>query len=155
MSSKRLMDRVEYVKRLSIGYLYRYSLKFHKQSKDQSGKCDAFYTGNQDDCVVGIIFKINKEEETKLDKKESLGYGYDKKIVEVVDEQGDGIVAITYYATNIINSLKPYNWYKYHVLHGAVENGLPYEYISKIEQVESIIDIDIERSKRELAIYLV
>ena len=155
MSSERLEGRIKSrVKKLSNGRLHEYSLKFHKRSrKDQSGKCDAFYTGNQDDCVIGVIFQINKKGEKKLNKIEGLGYGYNKKIVEVFDDCGERVNSIIYYATDIVDYLKPYNWYKYHVLHGAVENGLPYDYISKIEQVDPIIDPDEERAENELSIY--
>ena len=65
MSSKRLEDRVNsQVKKLSNGRLHKFSLKFHKRSRqDKSGKCNALFTDNQDDCVIGVIFQIDKEKE--------------------------------------------------------------------------------------------
>ena len=155
MSSKRLEDRVNsQVKKLSNGRLHKFSLKFHKRSrKDKSGKCNALFTDNQDDCVIGVIFQIDKEKEKTLDSIEGLGFGYEKKTVEVIDDYGNKVSSIIYYATDIVDTLKPYDWYKYHVLHGAVENGLPYDYISKIEQVDSIIDPNKERVEKQLSIY--
>ena len=58
-----------------------------------------------------------------------------------------------YYATRINNSLKPFHWYKDHVLIGARENGLPADYIAQIEAVESLDDPKPERHARELSIY--
>ena len=60
-------------------------------------------------------------------------------IVEVVKEaeieklNGETIEAFTYCADNIAEGLKPYLWYKYHVLLGAVENDLPPDYILFID----------------------
>ena len=51
----------------------------------------------------------------------------------------------TYYATNINPELKPYDWYKRQTVEGARENGLPEDYIKKIEAFESIQDMDEER----------
>jgi hypothetical protein len=33
-------------------------LKFHKRSKDGSGKCNAFRTGSQADYVIGVVFEV-------------------------------------------------------------------------------------------------
>ena len=58
-----------------------------------------------------------------------------------------------YYATDIDPSLRPYHWYKRHVLIGARENNLPAEYIEHIEAIEAIDDPDKQRCSREIAIY--
>ncbi|PUB91560.1 MAG: hypothetical protein DBP01_01735, partial [gamma proteobacterium symbiont of Ctena orbiculata] len=42
------------------------------------------------------------------------------------------VVAYTYYATFIDRTLKPYQWYKHHVLTGALEYGLPAPYIDRL-----------------------
>ena len=101
----------------------------------------------------GVLYKIDKDDEDKLDKLEGCGYGYDKKDVNIENLDGEIIEATTYYATNIIETLKPYNWYKYHVLFGAIENDLPYDYISKIESVDCEIDKNRSRIFEELSIY--
>lgn len=54
---------------------------------------------------------------------------------------------------NIHAKLKPYTWYVEHVVAGAEEAGLPAEYINNLKGVESVIDPDPEREKKELAIY--
>ena len=97
---------------------------------------------------------IPDEEKTKLDEIEGLGFGYEEKIVSVELHNGEIVEVFTYYATNIDPNLKPLHWYKEHVLIGARENGLPEEYIKKIEIVESISDADVARHEKELSIYL-
>jgi hypothetical protein len=53
----------------------------------------------------------------------------------------------------IDSDLRPYDWYKYHVVTGAKENNLPADYVSMLEGVESILDPDKERERKELNIY--
>jgi hypothetical protein len=54
----------------------------------------------------------------------------------------------------IEKSLLPFSWYKYHVLHGAMENNLPPDYISFIDSFNSVTDPDKENAADELSIYL-
>ena len=61
--------------------------------------------------------------------------------------------AVTYYASNIDDSLLPYTWYKKHVLLGAQEMNLPTEYIRRIEAVEALEDSNLKRHEKEMAIY--
>ncbi len=153
MSSKRLKDRVPSACFVTIATLARHELQFHKISTDGSGKCDAHETGNDEHKIIGVVFKISRMEKPELDKNEGLGKGYEEKIVNLQIQSGEFIEAITYYATNIDASKKPYHWYKQHVLNGAEEYGLPEEYIERIRDNESITDPKPGRHERELAIY--
>lgn len=76
-----------------------------------------------------------------------------KKKVTAYTLDGKDLNAVTYCATSIEPQLKPYAWYKEHVLRGAQEHRLPVEYISTIESVEAIPDPDRSRHVRELSIY--
>ena len=116
-------------------------------------KCDISETGKSEHNVIGVVFDIDEAEKPELDKKEGLHYGYEEKSVVVARIEGDLLNATTYYATNIDPSLKPYHWYKEHVLRGAVENGLPEHYVKEIETVDSVPDPKPERHEEEMAIY--
>lgn len=154
MSIKRLLDRVPSAKKVDVGILEKHELKFHKISKkDGSAKCDACETGNPEHKLYGVVFHILEKEKPELDKKEGLGYGYEQKDVKILLNNGAVIEAFTYYATSINSELKPLDWYKEHVLHGARENGLPIEYIRSIEVIEHVEDSDTERRDNELSIY--
>ena len=80
--------------------------------------------------------------------------GYKKENVDIIKANGEKVKAFTYLATRIDESLLPFRWYKYHVLHGAVENDLPPDYISFIDSFNSVADPDKENAADELSIYL-
>ena len=154
MSVKRLRDRVPSASKLSTAILRKHELKFHKiGKKDSSAKCDAKETGNPEHFVIGVVFDISESDKLKLDQKEGLGYGYEEKNVIIELNGGKTIEAFSYYATKIDPELKPFHWYKEHVVRGARENGLPEEYIQRIESIESVADPDDVRHEKELAIY--
>ena len=153
MSTPRLVDRVPSVKAVSVARLERHRLKFHKRSKYGSGKCDIEFTNDKNDVVYGVVFQILASEKPVLDKKEGLGSGYKEKLVSVIGQNGELFNATTYYATDIDSSLKPYHWYKEHVVRGAKEHNFPAEYTKTIESVESVPDPDPKNHEKELSIY--
>ncbi len=153
MSLARLQDRVPSARFVAVATLPAHRLRFHKVSqKDGSGKCDAEETGNPEDRVIGVVYEISGSEKPALDREEGLGSGYGEKEVEVSTDQ-ERLTALMYFATTVDSQLKPYQWYKKHVLVGARENGLPPEYIAQIEAMEAVDDPDTARHERELAIY--
>ena len=153
MSTPRLAHRAPSLRALTVAQLQGHRLRFHKRGKDSSGKCDAELTDDATDVVYGIVFEIAASEKLQLDEHEGLHKGYEEKRVLVYTEYGKEIEALTYYATRIDPALKPYDWYKEHVLRGAREHGLPWEYVESIAAVEAIPDPDTPRCERELAIY--
>lgn len=154
MSSRRLLERAPSAKLLSSASLKGHRLQFHKKSKDGSGKCDAEHTSNKDDCVIGVVYEMSASDKKELDRKECLGFGYQIKTVRVMLENGDHLEAATYSAAEAVAALKPYHWYKEHVLRGAKENNLPHDYIAILEKIESVPDPDAGRHEKELAIYI-
>lgn len=153
LSVRRLHNRLQSVTIRCVVRLPAYKLIFHKKSVDGSAKCDALHTENRDDCVIGVLYEIQKTEKPILDRIEERGYGYEEKIVNVLTAQGKTIETLSYFAKKIDSSLKPYHWYKEHVLRGAREHHFPSAYIQMIEQIESIPDPMPERQVRELQIY--
>lgn len=134
-------------------WLTGHSLCFHKKGADGSAKCDIRYTGDNVDIVHGVLFEISAKDKSILDGYEGLGHGYDEKRVETIRPDGEVIIAATYYATRIDTSLKPYHWYKEHVLRGAREHSLPENHIAAIEAVDSITDPNHDNHLFELSIY--
>ena len=153
MSSKRLKERVPSARYITIATLIEHELRFHKEGIDGSAKCDAFFTGDENHQIVGVVFEIAESEKPDLDIKEDLGRGYDEKIVSLVTHSGERIEATTYFAIKIDKTMKPYHWYKHHVITGAEEFGLPEEYIEVIRNIESITDTQADRYEREQTIY--
>lgn len=153
MSLNRIRQRVKSALALGTFFLKDHELKFHKHGRDDSGKCDAYYTGINGNTVFGVLYQIDKSEKVLLDRAEGLGYGYEEKEVNVSDGRGNVVRALTYYATNINTLLLPFTWYKEHVLIGAREANLPQEYIAGIEAIHAVKDHDRERETVELAIH--
>lgn len=118
MSQRRLQARVPSARFVAVAELPAHRLRFHKSAGDGSAKCDAEETGHPDDRVIGVIYEIDDAEKPDLDRHEALGFGYDEKQVELTTGS-DRVQAWMYYATRINNALKPFHWYKDHVLIGA------------------------------------
>jgi len=153
MSIRRLRKRVPSTKFVSVASLVKHQLNFHKASKDGSAKCDALITHDEAHFVIGVVFDISESEKLDLDRHEGLGKGYNEKNVTVVSIEGKSLEVFTYYATDIDPRLKPYHWYKEHVIRGAEEYELPQDYIQIIAATESIDDSDRSRQDVEMAIY--
>lgn len=151
MSSKRMKARVPAAAIIGTGVLRGHRLVFHKVSHDGSGKCDVIESESDD--VVGVLYEINEVGKLALDRAEGLNYGYDEKAINVLLNSGEVVSAVTYFATNTDPGLRPYAWYKRHVLEGAREAKLPSEYTSQIEEISAMEDSDKLREANELAIY--
>lgn len=152
MSQKRLTRRIP-AEKLGTAVLAGYRLEFTKPSEaDGSAKCAIRATGNGSDLVYGVLYEIDEGHKPVLDSYEGLGYGYTSETVSV---EFDGVVsdAITYIAVNRTVSLKPFGWYKEHVVRGAEENGMPAEYVESIRRIPAVIDPDLDRASMELSIY--
>lgn len=153
MSTPRLLARTRSARAVAVARLDGHRLMFHKQGKDGSGKCDIALTRHPADIVYGVVFQMPAVEKRALDLTEGLGRGYNEKTVSVITQHGEIFRAASYYATDINAALKPHYWYKEHVLRGAIEHGLPPEYISLIACVESVPDPDTGTHYNELSIY--
>ncbi len=144
MLSSRIQERCPSARALGVAELHGHELKWHKRSKDGSGKCDVVPAKDEKRIVYGVLFEIAENEKSELDKAEGLGNGYEQKQVQVVFE-GKPRAATLYAATNTASLLKPYTWYKAFVVAGAKEHELPNEYIRQLEAVEATQDPDNKR----------
>lgn len=132
-------------------------------SDDGSGKCDAYYTGNEDDVVYGVAYEIDDGEKPLLDLAESLGECYELKTVSLQVEiptdyfiqnyQQDQFYASMYYGIRLSTGLIPYDWYLKHVVTGAVENQLPAAYIVKLQEIKSESDQDSSRAEEQFMVH--
>ena len=157
MPTARLCRRMPSARPLGVATLPGHTLRFHKRSKDESAKCDAFATDDDDSAVIGVLFSFDPADRPKLDAFEGAGKGYDARVVTVINDKGRRRKVLTYLASHgaIDESLKPYTWYKDHVLAGGKEHGLPQGYVAEfIEPVEAVEDPDRDRDRKERATLL-
>lgn len=153
LSSRRLRARVPSACFIDVATLGSHALCFHKAGRDGSAKCDALFTGDPADRVIGVVFRIASAHRPALDRAEGLGTGYESKVVPLLTAAGERIEAFTYYATAIEQGLQPYAWYLEHVLRGCREHALPEEYVARIAGVDAIEDPDPDRARSELSIH--
>ena len=153
MSTPRIRRRIQSATVLSSACLAGHCLRFRKKGVDGSAKCDIEHTQLPEDKVHGVVYEIPVDEKNVLDRYEGLGNGYEDRQVSIVLPGGETIIASTYFATHIDMSLKPFHWYKEHVLRGAYEHALPGDYVATIETVHSIADPDRDKHATELSIY--
>lgn len=153
MSRTRLEERVGSVGKIAICKLYRHCLQFHKVGRDNSAKCDALFTGNPEDFLYGVLYRLGDQQKVLLDGIEGVGNGYEEKSVSVISEDEIEYTAVLYCATNTDKGLPCFRWYLIHVLKGAEEANLPLWYRDQISSIKTVDDWDNQREKRELEIY--
>ena len=151
MPSARLRARCPSAIAMTRAMVLGHELRWHKASKDGSGKCDLVPTDVSSSIVHGVIFQIDASELPNLDRAEGRGYGYERVELEVTAD-GRAQKVVTYKATKTDSSLKPYSWYHAFVLFGAREHGLPGEYIAGLEAVTTVVDPDRARHDEMMAL---
>lgn len=138
---------------VSSGYILGRRFTFGKVSRDGSGKSNIETTGNQRNRVYGVLYKINVKDRENLNQAEGLGTGYSELNVPVVTSTGTH-TAVTFAGSYKEAVLRPYHWHKAMVIVGAIEHGLPSEYIEWLRIFEAQGDANIERcAEREALLY--
>lgn len=140
---RRLSDRISSAKLIGTGYLPNRSLRFHKRSLDESGKCNIISEGRG--VHVGV-FELSSADKAILDKIEGLGSGYVGTSLQVPEIGLCESYVAEYSYTD--DSLIPYDWYKELVLLGARFHKFPDSYIEEIDAVATRRDPDQYRSSK-------
>jgi gamma-glutamylcyclotransferase len=153
MSFQRLQKRVPSARVIGVSSLIGHTLRFHKIGNDGSAKADAFYTENVSDILFGVLYSMGSSDKKWLDEAESLGNGYEEKVVTLLSDSGQSSVGFLYYATYINSALRPFSWYVHHILWGATAAGLPDGYVKKINKVQTIEDENRQRDALERSLY--
>ena len=145
MLTGQMARRTSSARLIAPAFLERFTLRWHKRSKDGSGKCSIEETGRSKDIVWGVLYALNSADKLKLDEFEGLGKGYGERRVTVFSH-GKNLSALAYYATSVDPGVQPYSWYRELVVAGAREHFLPADYIRSLEAIAAIEDPDKERA---------
>ena len=143
----RLGERLPSARLRGIGHLRDWSLRFHKLSRDASGKC-SIVPG--DEGVYFAIFDISEDDKLILDRIEGVGSGYAAANLNI-PPFGDCATYIAE-ASHVDGALRPYDWYREFVLAGAAFHDFPDDYVARIASVRAIKDPDLERSATQWAL---
>lgn len=140
---QRLKARTSSAELLDTACLRDWSLRFHKRSVDQSGKC-SIEMGSSG--VHFAVYEMSAADKRRLDGIEGVGKGYSAATIDV---PGFGRCA-TYVAaeSHVDDALAPYDWYRELVLLGCRHLALPDDYIARIEQVAVRPDPEPQRHAR-------
>lgn len=152
MSAARLGERCPSARAIGSAELPGHELRWHKRSKDGSGKCDIVPSDAADACVFGVLYEIAAHEKTELDRAEGLGAGYEEVEIEVL-RGNRRVTAKAYKATATDSTLRPYTWYRALVIAGAKEHELPDPYVAGLESVPA--DEDENRARHDERIALI
>jgi hypothetical protein len=138
---------------VDIGFVQGRRFTFGKVSRDGSGKCDVEITNNSSNRAYGVLYRVNAKDRENLNRAEGLGLGYAEANVQVVTAKGT-YTAMTYVGNYKEPILRPYQWYKAFVIAGAIEHGLPAEYIEWLRTFEAQADSNADRrSEREALLF--
>lgn len=148
MLTRRLLGRTPSARTVGVATLAGHELRWHKVSKDGSGKCD-IVSAEANRVVHGVLYEIAISDKPALDKAEGLGWGYKQVQLEVLSEIGP-LLALSYQATNIDHGTKPYDWYKALVVAGAQEHRLAADYVQALEAVAAVEDWNEQRAAENL-----
>lgn len=153
MFSRKVQDVAPSAIAIDIGFVQGRRFTFGKVSRDGSGKCDIEATNNPNNRVYGVLYKINVKDKSSLNNAEGLGTGYSEANVQVATSTGNHPAA-TYVASYKEAMLRPYQWYKALVIAGAVEHGLPNEYVEWLRTFEAQPDSNgARRAEREALLF--
>lgn len=152
MPTSRIRERCPSATALGVGELRGYELRWHKASKDGSGKADIVQSDKPGSSVFGVLYSIAVGEKPALDRAEGLGHGYEEVQLTVLS-QGQDVSVTAYKATNIDPQLKPYSWYKALAVAGAKEHELPEAYIGQLLAAPAKEDND--RGRHDLNMRLI
>lgn len=147
MLTRRLQERAPSAVPVATGIVRGHALRWHKVGQDLSGKCDIFATGNDEDVVHGVVYRLLAHDKPALDAAEGLGAGYDEKEVEIETDNGP-LRARVYYATRIDPGAVPFAWYKALVVAGAQQHALPPAYVARLRAVTAAADPDHARTAK-------
>ena len=138
-----------------VGTVRGHRLVFHKTGMDGSGKCTLDATREDSDAVYGVLFEIDDAHWPRLDEAEGVkGGSYSRETIPVeLAGCGTRVHAQTYIANShaVDPSCVPFEWYKALVVAGALEHGLPDEYVRALQDVVATRDPDDERREAALA----
>lgn len=139
-----LRRRVPSADVLGPATLPRHRIAFHKRGRDGAGKSNAWYTGDANDLLPGVLYRLPAHAFQRLG---AAGAGYVAAEVTVRTPSGP-VTALTWRAdpAEIQEGLRPWDWYVALICAGAALHGLPEAHRRWLASVAFDVDPDAERA---------
>lgn len=156
MLLERLQERCKSARRVQNAWVEGYAIAFSKKSVDESGKA-TLVVADVASRMHGVIFALDAGELGELDRAEGAGYQrHENFIVQAAGSEPTPISVITYIArADAIDPARmPYDWYLQLAVAGALENGLPDEYVTRLRSTQAVPDPELNRKSRKDALVL-
>lgn len=131
LSRARLAARVHVERDLGRSRLAGWQFTCDKHGSDESAKANLVRRAGGE--VWGVTYALSTEALAQLDGFEG---GYERVEVEVVAGTSRQ-TAFTYVSAHRNPSLLPFDWYKAHMVEGAVEHHLPEPHVARLMALES------------------
>lgn len=156
MLTERLQQRCPSARPRFVAVADCWELAFSKRGQDGSGKATLAPAAG---CrVFGVVFDLDQNELSELDRFEGAGKGYDRNDdfqVSIADsEEPQGVMTYIASHANTDPSLRPYDWYFNLILAGVRQHALPPDYRARIEAMPPVIDPWPDRPTRCAAMEL-
>ncbi|XP_043575145.1 gamma-glutamylcyclotransferase-like [Chiloscyllium plagiosum] len=136
---ERLQLQTSSAVRLGVGYLKGYKLAFGFPDLQDSrwGGGVATIIPSPEDDVWGVIWRLEAADRPSLDDQEGVKIGLYSPIQVKIQQENTGEVLCQTYQMNNFNSTLPSPLYKKVICTGAKQNGLPAEYIKKLDAIKT------------------
>ena len=129
MNHRQMRNRCPSSRFIKRAFLEGYKFVYDGYSKTRKGAvANVIETKGTDDVVWGGLFEINEDNLSALDCYERYPDSYDRKEVNVKDDESNYYIAIVYFRTGEPKS-RPSDGYRTIVIQGAKDCNLPEEYI--------------------------
>lgn len=134
MRNAQMCDRVSSARCVGVARLPGYRQCFNISGTIYDGGVCNIVPG-ADDEVWGVLYRVNEAEFCRrMDFYEGVGQGeYERCVVNVVLESGEQVPAYVYLSARPTSECAPARTYLNILLEGARQNGLPREYLRKME----------------------
>ena len=135
MSTARLRERIPSASPRGAASIAGHRLVCNKRGKDGSGKANLEVASEA--TAWGVVFEVLPSDWHRLDAFE---WGYERRGCSV---QVAGAVCEAQFYLAIAPgrvAIPPFDWYRDHCLHGAIEHALPEEVVSEISRWEVVSD---------------
>lgn len=131
MSTDRLRARIPDAAPIGRASWPGMRLVFNKVAADGSGKANLIE--DPESLAWGVVFQISSSDWSSLDEFEP---GYARVPCNVTVDSGEALGTQVYLGTGSIRETPPRDWYRDHLVRGAVEHGLPADIVQMIKTMQ-------------------